>query len=188
MTVTARDWHVFEHSKPTARCHLDGRHVVKGLQNFREIENCEFRSGHCSFYRFFFGEGLRKAGLLSHIVQQVCVRDASSRFIVVIVIAIKRRDLYSFYLFHTTWFIVKELASGTIWAIKFFMEALALLCLVISWLVLSQLQFIRAVGERAGILVLTSASVLPEFANLRLELHLEALSINFDLRFFVGSI
>ena len=83
---------------------------------------------------------------------------------------------------------MKELASGTIWAIKFFMEALALLCLVISWLVLSQLQFIGAMGERARILVLTSAGVLPEFANLRLELHLEALSINFDLRFFVGSI
>ena len=53
------------------------------------------------------------------------------------------------------------------------MEALALLCFVVSRLVLFLLQLVGTVSERAGVRILTYAVKLPELTNLRLELHLE---------------
>ena len=55
------------------------------------------------------------------------------------------------------------------------MEALALLSLVVPGLVSPLLELVGAVSERALVVVLTRTCLLPEFANLGLEFHLEAL-------------
>lgn len=73
-----------------------------------------------------------------------------------------------------TRFIVQELAPVAIWAIKLFVEPLALLCLVIARHISALLQLMTAVREWACIRVLTCAVQLPEFADLCLKLHLKA--------------
>ena len=69
---------------------------------------------------------------------------------------------------------MQELTARSIRAVQIFVEALALLCFVVSRLVLLLLELVGTVGERAGVRVLTYTVELPELTNLRLELHLEA--------------
>ena len=70
---------------------------------------------------------------------------------------------------------MEELAARTIRAVQLFVEALTLLCLVVSRLILLLLQLVGAMGERAGVRVFAYAVQLPEFTNLRLKFNLEAL-------------
>ena len=70
---------------------------------------------------------------------------------------------------------MEELASRTIWAVKLLVEALALLGLIVPGLVSSLFELVGAVSEGARIVVLARAVQLPEFADLSLEFHFEAL-------------
>ena len=71
---------------------------------------------------------------------------------------------------------MEELTSCSVWAVEIFVEALALLGLVVLVHVCSLLELVGAVGERTGVTVLAGSVQLPEFTDLSFKLEFERLS------------
>ena len=82
---------------------------------------------------------------------------------------------------------MEELAARAVGAVELLVVALALLGLVIAWHVGPLFKLVGTMGKRARLSVLAGAVKLPEFADLSLKLHLEALigdNLNLFLCFF----